>query len=314
MLDKKITSFECVFMVNKINKSNENLLKLAEKLSSKDAVIKTSVDWKIVSWSLGAEKMYGYSEGEVKGHNLIDLLQPQELDVSQELRINRQNKDVNSYESVHITKDGKLINVRQNVALIKDLSGNVIENSIIIRNTTERRRGAPMPANEVERLDALYQYKILDTQSEDNFDDLTKLASYICQTPIALISLVDAERQWFKSKIGLDISQTPRELAFCGYTILQNEVLHVEDTIADERFFDNPLVTTDPHIRFYAGAPLITTSGSAIGSICVLDSAPKKLNDEQLEMLKILSRMVMRELDKRKQISELKNQDLRLKK
>ncbi len=301
-------------MVNKINKSNENLLKLAEKLSSKDAVIKTSVDWKIVSWSLGAEKMYGYSEGEVKGHNLIDLLQPQELDVSQELRINRQNKDVNSYESVHITKDGKLINVRQNVALIKDLSGNVIENSIIIRNTTERRRGAPMPANEVERLDALYQYKILDTQSEDNFDDLTKLASYICQTPIALISLVDAERQWFKSKIGLDISQTPRELAFCGYTILQNEVLHVEDTIADERFFDNPLVTTDPHIRFYAGAPLITTSGSAIGSICVLDSAPKKLNDEQLEMLKILSRMVMRELDKRKQISELKNQDLRLKK
>jgi len=299
-------------MRDKINKSNQSLLGLAEKLASKDAVIRTSVDGKIASWSIGAEKMYGYSEIEVNGQNLIGLLQPQKSNVSQDLILNRYSENVKFHESIHVTKDGKLINVLLNVALIKDLNGNVIGNSIIIRDTTERRRGAPMPANEAERLDALYEYRILDTQSEEHFDDLTKLASSICQTPIALITLIDAERQWIKSKIGLDVSQTPRDLAFCGYTILQNEVLYVEDAIADERFFDHPLVTQDPHIRFYAGAPLITPSGSAIGSICVVDSTPKKLNDEQLEMLKILSRMVMRELEKRKQTSELKNQDLRL--
>jgi adenylate cyclase len=115
----------------------------------------------------------------------------------------------------------------------------------------------PKPSNEMKRVEALHRYRLLDTPAEQSFDDFAYLASYICGTPIAVISLVDADRQWFKAKVGMEATQTPREHAFCSHTILTDRLMIVEDAIADKRFADNPLVTSKPHIRFYAGAPLI---------------------------------------------------------
>lgn len=157
----------------------------------------------------------------------------------------------------------------------------------------------PIPENEAARLEALYQYQIMDTDPEQAFDDLTNLAAYICSTPMASISLVDADRQWFKAKVGVEITETPREIAFCAYTIVQPEVFIVPDAKLDSRFANNPLVTSDPGIRFYAGIPLKTSNGYSIGAICVMDRQPRQMTPQQVEALKALGRQAIAQLDLR---------------
>jgi PAS domain S-box-containing protein len=164
---------------------------------------------------------------------------------------------------------------------------------------------APLPPDENERLRALYACGLLDTPPEPAFDDLARIASQLCGTPIALISLVDENRQWFKSHIGLDATETPREQAFCAHAILQREVLVVPDATLDARFRDNPLVTGGPGIRFYAGAPLEVADGQRIGTLCVIDTVAHELGDAQREALAALARQVVAQIGLRLRVSEL---------
>jgi GAF domain-containing protein len=164
---------------------------------------------------------------------------------------------------------------------------------------------ALLPENEIERLAALRSYQILDTPPDTEFDLLTALASQICGTPIAMLSLVDENRQWFKSKIGVSISETQRDIAFCAHAILQRDVMEVDDARADRRFADNPLVVSPPNIRFYAGAPLVTKEGCALGVMCVLDRKPRAMKHEQRTGLSMLSQLAMAILDFRKKLGEV---------
>jgi signal transduction histidine kinase len=163
---------------------------------------------------------------------------------------------------------------------------------------------APKPLNEAQRLETLRGYKILDSRREDAFDDLTRIASQICATPMAIVSLVDEDRQWFKSEVGLGATETPRDLAFCAHAILQDKVFEVPDAHQDIRFQDNALVTGAPYLRFYAGAPLQTPDGHALGTLCVLDRVPRNLSDEQKAALEALARQAMGQMELRRALEE----------
>ncbi len=162
--------------------------------------------------------------------------------------------------------------------------------------------------NEQQRLTALHKLNILDTPPEEAFDRITRLLGLVLKMPIALISLVDQDRQWFKSRHGLVAHETPREIAFCDHTIRQTELMQVEDALQDPRFANNPLVLGDPNIRFYAGVPLIMREGEAIGTLCVIDRIPRHLDETECEILKVLAKEVVTELELRKRLSELEEE------
>jgi signal transduction histidine kinase len=170
----------------------------------------------------------------------------------------------------------------------------------------------PLPKNEDERLASLASYDILDTLEENEFDEITKLASQICETPVALITLIDEKRQWFKSAVGTQYKETPREQAFCAYTILNNEVMVVNNAREDARFANNPLVTGDPNVVFYAGAPIINEEGHSLGSICVIDTEAKELSSQQIAALKTLSNQVIAQLELRRKIKVLERSNATL--
>ncbi|TVQ90005.1 MAG: GAF domain-containing protein [Deltaproteobacteria bacterium] len=161
------------------------------------------------------------------------------------------------------------------------------------------------PTNETARVQALRSYALLDTDPEPAFDDLAKIASQICDAPIALVVLLDERRQWFKARVGTPLQETPREVAFCAQTILQTEPLVIEDATLDPRFSDNPFVTAPQGVRFYAGAPLIDAQGFALGTLCVVDVEPRQLLPEQLDALQALSRQVVGQMQLRRAAAEL---------
>jgi len=164
---------------------------------------------------------------------------------------------------------------------------------------------APKPANESARLEVLRQFEILDTDPEESFDDLTRLAAYVCHTPIAVISLIDSQRQWFKSRVGLTPAETARDVSFCAHAITQSGPLVVRDALDDERFRENPMVLAEPYIRFYAGSPLISVEGYSLGTLCVIDRNPREITPEQIAALRILSHQVMTQLELRRNINFL---------
>ncbi|OJY82033.1 MAG: hypothetical protein BGP13_17775 [Sphingobacteriales bacterium 40-81] len=166
--------------------------------------------------------------------------------------------------------------------------------------TTTFMLPAPLPFNELQRLQDLYAYDILDTHAETDFDELVELASHILGCPISLVTLIDKDRQWFKAKRGIDFSSTKRELSFCAHTILQNDVMVVEDAEKDERFSDNPCVAGELHIRFYAGAPIISPAGHKLGTLCIADRNPRSLSADEHRYLVLLSSQVTKLLEIRK--------------
>ncbi|MBD1995661.1 PAS domain-containing protein [Leptolyngbya sp. FACHB-541] len=169
-----------------------------------------------------------------------------------------------------------------------------------------------VPDNEDERLDVLRRYQILNTLPEAEFDDLTELAAYICGSPISLLSLTSANQQWFKSRVGLDATSAPREFSFCSHAILNpDDLMIVPNMLEDERFVDNPLVTADPSIRFYAGAPLVTPDGFPLGTLCVMDRVPRSLTPEQQKALQTLSRQAIAQMELRLTVKKLERQIVR---
>jgi EAL domain-containing protein (putative c-di-GMP-specific phosphodiesterase class I) len=164
--------------------------------------------------------------------------------------------------------------------------------------------------SEHARLAALHSFDILDTPAEEVFDEFARLAASIIGTPIALVSLVDANRQWFKAKVGLTISETARDVAFCAHAIESTDTLVIPDALEDERFLHNPLVTEGPRFRFYAGAPLVTSEGEVLGTLCVLDYVPRELTAEQRDALRILSRHAMAQLELRRKLNDFARGDV----
>jgi two-component system, NtrC family, sensor kinase len=166
---------------------------------------------------------------------------------------------------------------------------------------------SPALSPEAARVAALDRYAILDTDPEESFDDLVILASYVCKTPMAMLSLLDDHRQWFKSKVGVQVCETPLELSICAHAIKQQDLFIVPDTLQDARFRENPLVRGEPHIRFYAGAPLINEDGYALGTLCVVDREPRELDQEQKQSLKSLRQLALRQMELRRNLQLLKD-------
>jgi GAF domain-containing protein len=162
-------------------------------------------------------------------------------------------------------------------------------------------------ATEAARIAALNRYAILDSEPEESFDDLVTLAAHICQTPIAMLSLVDDHRQWFKSKVGVQVRETPRDSSICAHAIKQGDLFIIPDTLKDERFRENPLVTGEPHIRFYAGTPLVNEDGYALGTLCVVDREPRELDPAQKEAITALGRLALRQMELRMNLQLLKD-------
>jgi len=170
-----------------------------------------------------------------------------------------------------------------------------------------------IPDNEKQRLEALYAYQLLDEIEQQEFNEIVNLAAQICQTPISLITLIDSNTQWHKARVGLDVKKISREVSFCGHAINEpDEIFIVKDASKDERFADNPLVTGDPNIAFYAGIPLITHDGYALGALCVIDRKPRQLEDSQITALQTLSKQVIRLFELRKLVKESDEKDAEL--
>ena len=171
---------------------------------------------------------------------------------------------------------------------------------------------APTPRGETARLAALYELDVLDTPAETDFDDIVALAASICETPRAMVTLVDIDRQWFKAKLGTDVTETSREVSLCAHAILGRDLLVVPDARQDPRFADNPDVQAEPGIRFYAGAPLVTTGGFSLGTLCVIDRRPRGLGAEQRQALRALAGQVTAQLEMRRYATALSNSTARL--
>lgn len=164
---------------------------------------------------------------------------------------------------------------------------------------------APMPLNEQKRLKELYSLELLDTPYEEEFDEIVKIASKICDAPMSVVTLLDSQRQWFKAKYGIENLDSSRSMSFCAHTIMGEGLMEVPDALYDERFFDNPNVTSSPNIRYYAGMPLVTQKGYKIGTLCVIDTKPRNLSTEQLDMLEILAKQVMRIIELRVKVKQM---------
>lgn len=171
---------------------------------------------------------------------------------------------------------------------------------------------APRPVNEPARLEALHSYQVLDTDPESVFTELAQLSALICGTPMSLVSLIDEERQWFKAQVGINVRETPREHAFCQYAMRAGDVYEIPDATADARFANNPFVTGAPHVRFYAGAPLLTPDGHRLGTLCALDTVPRQLSPDQRDALRMLARQVMAHLEWRRTQLQLEEERQKL--
>ncbi len=167
-----------------------------------------------------------------------------------------------------------------------------------LMRTTCRWTQPPFPASEAERLTALYRLAILDTEREERFDRLTRIAAAAFEVPIALVSLVDTDRQWFKSACGADITETPRDMSFCAHAIVERSIMVIPDALLDPRFADNPIVVNDPRVRFYAGCPLVLHSGACVGTLCLIDTRPRQLDEAGIRLLKDLAGLVLEELQR----------------
>ncbi len=193
----------------------------------------------------------------------------------------------------------------QHLPVLQDAFARTVPPDLSVAPPPVEPRPLVAPPNERERLAALRGYQVLDSDPEQCFDDLTFLAASICGTPMALVSLVDEDRQWFKSRVGVSMRETARNISFCTHTIQKPDLLLVPDALLDERFRNSPLVRSEPLIRFYAGAPMRDASGYAVGAVCVMDRKPRELNADQMAALSALSRIAIYLLDSRR-----KNLDL----